>query len=122
MASDLSVEIVAADRKVWSGEATLIVTRTTEGEIGIMPGHEPVLGLLSSGVVTVRTSAGDDVTAAVSSGFLSVSEDHVAILAEQAVLSDEVDVSAAQSELDAAGDREVARQWAEAKLAVAGVR
>lgn len=122
MANDLNVEIVAADRKVWSGEASLIVARTTEGEIGIMPGHESVLGLLASGAVTVRTSAGDDVTAAVSSGFLSVSEDNVAILAELAVLSDEVDVSAAQAELDAAGDREAARQWAEAKLAVAGVR
>lgn len=120
--AELTVEVVAADRKVWSGTATIVVARTPDGEIGIMPGHESVLGLLVSGAVTIRAVDGAAVVAAVSSGFLSVSDDHVAILAEQVALSDEIDVAAVQAEIDAAGDNESARQWAEAKRRVAGVQ
>ena len=56
MAGELHVELVAAERKVWSGEATIVITRTTEGDIGIMPGHAPVLGLLVTGLVTIRST------------------------------------------------------------------
>jgi F-type H+-transporting ATPase subunit epsilon len=49
VAGELQVELVAADRKVWSGQASIVITRTTEGDIGIMPGHQPLLGLLVSG-------------------------------------------------------------------------
>ena len=58
MAAELHVELVAADRRVWSGEATLVVARTTSGDIGVMPGHQPLLGVLESGPVTIRTSEG----------------------------------------------------------------
>ena len=92
MAGELRVELVAAERKVWSGEATIVITRTTEGDIGIMPGHAPVLGLLVTGLVTIRSTNGDEVTAAVHGGFLSVADDVVSILAEVAELSDEIDV------------------------------
>ena len=54
MAAELHVELVAADRQVWSGEATLVVARTTSGDIGVMPGHQPLLGVLESGPVTIR--------------------------------------------------------------------
>ena len=57
--AELHVELVAADRSVWSGEATLVVARTTSGDIGVMPGHQPLLGVLESGPVTIRTSEAD---------------------------------------------------------------
>jgi F-type H+-transporting ATPase subunit epsilon len=96
----LNVDLVAADRKVWSGAATIVVAKTTEGEIGIMAGHEPLLALLVAGQVMVRTPGGQAVVATVSEGFLSVSQDRVDILAEMAELVSDVDTSAAQASSD----------------------
>jgi F-type H+-transporting ATPase subunit epsilon len=121
---ELNVELVAPDRRVWSGAASMIVARTTEGEIGILPGHEPVLGLLVSGQVTVRTTDGDTVRAAVHGGFLSVSEDTVSILAEIAELAEEIDVARAEEALQRAEGEEAdeERRRAETRLRVAGAR
>ncbi|AYY15627.1 F0F1 ATP synthase subunit epsilon [Actinobacteria bacterium YIM 96077] len=120
MAGELNVELVAADRQVWSGAASLVVAKTTEGEIGIMAGHEPVLAVLVPGPVTVRTTDGEAVVAAVDGGFLSVSQDHVAVLAEMAELASEIDVSSAQAALSEAGDDQATQRWAQARLQVAG--
>lgn len=121
MPGELNVELVAPDRRVWSGTASMIVARTTEGEIGILPGHEPVLGLLVTGQVTVRTTDGDTVLAAVHGGFLSVSDDTVSILAEIAELADEIDVVRAEEALQRAqeGDADEERRRAETRLRVA---
>lgn len=100
----LTVELVSAERMVWSGEAGFVVARTLDGELGILPGHVPTLGVLAEGF-TVRISggeAGEGVEAAVHGGFLSVSDDYVAILAEVAELSDEIDVDRARAALDRA--------------------
>jgi F-type H+-transporting ATPase subunit epsilon len=99
----LQVQLVAADRPVWSGEATIVIARTISGDIGIMPGHEPVLGELASGVVLIRTTDGSAVSAAIHGGFISVENDIVSLLAEQAELSDEIDVEAARRELERLG-------------------
>jgi F-type H+-transporting ATPase subunit epsilon len=79
----LTVELVAADRKVWSGDATRVVARTTDGEIGILPGHAPLLGVLVEGEVRI-SGEGEQVTARVDGGFLSVDHDRVTIVAERA--------------------------------------
>ena len=79
----LTVELVAADRKVWSGEASRVVARTTDGEIGILPGHAPLLGVLVAGEVRIA-GEGEQVTAQVDGGFLSVDHDRVTIVAESA--------------------------------------
>ena len=97
MAAELHVELVAADRQVWSGEATLVVARTTSGDIGVMPGHQPLLGVLESGPVTIRTSDGGTVVAAVHGGFISFADNKLSLLAEIAELSDEIDVQRAQA-------------------------
>ena len=100
----LSVELVSAERKVWTGEAAFVVARTLDGELGILPGHVSLLGVLAEGF-TVRVSggeAGDGIEAAVHGGFLSVSDDYVAILAEVAELSNEIDVERARAALDRA--------------------
>ncbi|MEW1956201.1 F0F1 ATP synthase subunit epsilon [Kineococcus sp. NPDC059986] len=79
----LQVELVAADRSVWSGEASLVRARTAEGEIGIMGGHEPLLAILAPGDVSISGTGSDGVTATVSGGFFSVDHDKVTIVAEQ---------------------------------------
>ncbi|WP_432547531.1 F0F1 ATP synthase subunit epsilon [Kineococcus sp. SYSU DK004] len=78
----LQVELVAADRSVWSGEASLVRARTTEGDIGIMAGHEPLLAVLGAGEVHISGAGSDDLTATVDGGFFSVDHDRVTIVAE----------------------------------------
>jgi len=85
-ARSLAVSVVAADHEVWSGEAKQVVARTTEGEIGILAGHEPILAVLSAGEVRVTTLDGTVVTANADDGFLSVQNDTVTIVAGAATL------------------------------------
>jgi F-type H+-transporting ATPase subunit epsilon len=84
--AELKVSVVSADREVWSGTAKQIVARTTEGEIGILPGHEPILAILAIGDVRVTTTSGELITAKADGGFLSVEHDTVTLLAGAAQL------------------------------------
>ena len=113
--AEIAVELVAVERMLWSGQASIVPAQTTEGEIGVLPGHEPMLGqLVDNGVVVIRPVDGDKLVAAVQGGFLSVSEDKVTILAEFAVWADEIDV--AEAEVAAASDDEETKALGEAKL------
>jgi F-type H+-transporting ATPase subunit epsilon len=86
----LQVELVSVEREVWSGEADMVVARTTEGEIGILPGHTPLLGQLAEGFdVRILQSGGEEFAVTVSGGFLSVTDAGVTILAEAATLPGE---------------------------------
>ncbi|WP_374999801.1 F0F1 ATP synthase subunit epsilon [Aeromicrobium sp. CTD01-1L150] len=113
----LRVELVAADRVVWSGEATQIAARTSEGDLGVLVDHAPVLSVLVPGVVTIH-SEGEVVAAVVEEGFLSVAENRVSILSEDAFLVDELDPAAVKAELEQAraDEDEAAVRRAEAKL------
>jgi F-type H+-transporting ATPase subunit epsilon len=82
VAKQLHVDLVAVEEKVWSGEADMLVARTTEGEIGVLPGHAPLLGQLAEpGQVRIKRPEGD-LSYDVSGGFLSVTTDGVTVLAE----------------------------------------
>ena len=123
----LQVELVAVEKKIWSGEATMVIARTTEGELGVLPGHAPLLGQLAEGgVVTIRTDSGEDVVAAAHGGFVSVTERGVSILAETAEISTEIDVERAREALrraeDDADDPEAldAARRAQSRLRAAG--
>jgi len=122
--STLQVELVAADRKVWEGEADMVIARTVDGELGILPGHTPLLGeLVEGGIVKITTTDNETVTAAVFGGFLSVTGDKVSVLAEAAELADEIDAQAARDTLSQAGDdpdAASARARATARLKAAG--
>ncbi len=83
----LKVQLVAADREVWSGEARMVSAATPEGSLGVLPGHEPFLSLLADGPVSVQAADGESVVADVSSGFLSVDHDLVTIVAQQVTVS-----------------------------------
>jgi F-type H+-transporting ATPase subunit epsilon len=97
----MQVELVSVERALWSGEASAVYARTTVGELGILPGHTPLLGALEPGW-TVRIDRVEDgpLTVAVHGGFLSVRGDAVSILAEMAELADDIDVSRARTALD----------------------
>ncbi|KAB1937077.1 MULTISPECIES: F0F1 ATP synthase subunit epsilon [Micromonospora] len=85
MAQQLHVELVAVEEKVWSGDAEMVVARTTEGELGVLPGHAPLLGQLAEpGQVRIKLAGGEQVAYEVAGGFLSVSADGVTVLAESA--------------------------------------
>ena len=82
----LRVELVAADKAVWAGEAKMVIAKTVEGEIGLLAGHEPMLAILSSGEVRITLTDGDKLIANAEDGFLSVEHDVVTIVARHAEL------------------------------------
>ena len=98
----LRVALVVPDRELWSGEANTVIAKTTEGDIGVLTGHSPVFGILAEGSLVEILADDTAVRAAVSGGFLSVADNQVSILAERALLSDEVNKEEARRELDTA--------------------
>ena len=83
----MQVDLVAADAAVWSGQAKLVVAKTVEGEIGLMPGHEPMLAILATGEVRITLEDGDVIKARAEQGFLSVENNVVTVVARSASLS-----------------------------------
>ncbi len=125
----LHVELVAPEKILHSGEADMVIARTTDGEIAFMTGHAPFIGSLGIGAVTIRASEGDDVVAAVHAGFVEVTDDRVTILSDVAELVDDIDASRAQRALERAeearggvGDDEEAQQRADAAVRRARLR
>ena len=96
------------DRSLWSGEAGLVIAKTLDGDIGVLQGHSPVFGILSPGslvrILDTEVDGGGqkELVAAVSSGFLAVRDDRVSILAREARLGSQVDVTDARTQLEAA--------------------
>lgn len=82
----LRVNLVSADAEVWTGEASLVVAKTVEGEIGFMQGHEPVLAILAQGEVRITGVDGNKILASAQDGFLSMSGDELTIVAGHASL------------------------------------
>jgi F-type H+-transporting ATPase subunit epsilon len=121
--AELHVELVSVEREIWSGEASHVVARTTEGEIGVLPGHAPLLGQLADGgTVRIFERGGGELVAAVHGGFLSVTDEGVTVLAEVAELGQDVDTGRASAALQRArSEQDVAAQRrAESRLRAAG--
>lgn len=123
----LQVTVVSPDREIWAGEAEMIIARTTEGELGVLPGHTPLLGELVPWPVRIKRSGEPDLVAAVHGGFLSVTKSGVSVLAENVELAEEVDTGRARQALERAGaagsddeDAASAGQRARARLRAAG--
>jgi len=124
MADNLQLALVAADRVVWSGEATMIIARTTDGEVGVLKNHAPLLSVLVPGAVEVHTVEGERWSAVINGGFLSVANNRVSILAEHAEMSHEVDLEKARQDLERAkqAGAESAKSDEEIRLAEARIR
>jgi F-type H+-transporting ATPase subunit epsilon len=82
----LTVNVVSADEQLWSGEASMVVARTTDGEIGILAGHEPLLAILAGGEVRVTQTGGRKIVVNAEDGFMSVQNDTVTVVARAAEL------------------------------------
>ena len=103
----LSVQVVSPESILWSGEADMVLTRTSAGgEIAFLNGHAPFVGALGIGVTRIRPVEGADVAVAVHGGFVEVSNNQVSILSDVAELAADIDVQRA----------EVAREAAESAL------
>ena len=103
----LHVRLVVPEGEIWAGEAEAVVAKTLEGDIGLLTGHSPVLGILSPGsVVRIlpqdRPVGRDWVQAAVGAGFLAIADDKVSILARQATLGADVNPATAKEAIAAA--------------------
>jgi F-type H+-transporting ATPase subunit epsilon len=121
----MTVELVSVDGELWSGKANFVFARTTVGEIGVLPGHEPTLAQLEeAGIVRIDGTDGSSTTAAVHGGFLHITPEGVTVLAESAELSEDIDVSRAREALNRADTSEpegaAAAARAEARLKAAG--
>ena len=122
----LAVELVAADRTVWTGKGSMVLARTADGDVGILPHHAPLLGSLADGAVLIRQDSGDPVVAVVHGGFLSVADNRVGILAEECDLAKDIDLAEAERSLSAAqqsDEDDAAHQVrrAEARIRAAGM-
>jgi F-type H+-transporting ATPase subunit epsilon len=123
--AEMTVELVAVERRIWSGQATFVKARTTVGDIGVLPGHQPTLAQLEeAGVVRVDGVDGTSTTLAVHGGFLSITGETVTVLAEFAEVAEEIDVQRARAALERADTSDpegaAAAARAQARLRAAG--
>ena len=114
----LQVEVVSPERILYSGEAEMVVARTSDGDIAFLNDHAPFIGALGVGPVTVRTVEGSDVRVAVHGGFVEVSGNRVTILSDVAELAEQIDVARATEARDRASRQEGFDDEAEAAAAL----
>jgi len=106
MANTLKLEIVTPDAKVFSEDVEMVTLPGVEGEMGIYPNHVPLLTQIVPGEIVAR-KGGQDFFLAIGEGFVEVTGDHVAILADMAIRAENIDEAKAEE----------ARRRAEARLA-----
>ena len=114
MAATFQVDVVSPEAVVWSGEATLVTARTTEGDIGIMAGHEPTMAALATGSAEILTES-DKVTVAVHGGFLQIYQNQVTLLSDRAEIV-EGDADEARAQAQALREAEEAVEADESEL------
>lgn len=128
--AELEVTLVAADREVWSGKASIVIAKTADGDVGVMPGHQPIMSVLKPSVALIKTvqdgAPGETLRVALHGGFIAVDENRVSLLSEAAELSGEINVARAEEALARARagefdrDSEAAAERAELRLRAAG--
>jgi len=130
--SSLKLDIVTAERVVYSGDVDAVIAPGIEGQLGILPHHAPLMTTLQAGELLVRRGREED-TLAISGGFLEVRPDRVIVLADTAERAEEIDLERAEAAKQRAEQRlvdkkapgldearcEVALQRAMARLTVA---
>ena len=102
MAKAFQVDVVSPETTVWSGQATIVIARTPEGELGIMADHEPLMGALATGPVEIEAETGERTTIGVYGGFIQVLNNQVTLITDRAQIT-----------TDTAQAREVAAELAE---------
>ncbi|EPD32689.1 F0F1 ATP synthase subunit epsilon [Propionimicrobium lymphophilum] len=96
MAEPLNVRVVSNDSPVWEGEATSVVVRTTEGDLGILSGHEPLMAILVPQAAEVLTVQGEREIFAISGGFVSIFKNRVSLICPYGELAKYISVEEAE--------------------------
>lgn len=99
MSATFQAEVVSADRVVWEGEATSVVVRTVEGDIGILSHHEPILAPLVPCAAEITTPDGRREVVAIEGGFLSMTLERCSLISQYARLAHEISLTEAEHEL-----------------------
>ncbi len=128
--SVMQVDIVSPERVLFSGQATMVITRTLGGgEIAFLPGHAPFLAALTENHTRITLDSGTVLDVAVHGGFVEVSHNKVSILSDVAELGDQIDVNRALAARERAEEAlrrehnveiEAALNRAQARLSAAG--
>jgi len=87
VAKTFHVDVVSPEATVWSGEATIVIARTPEGEFGVMADHEPMMGALATGPVEIEAANGERTTIGVHGGFIQVLENQVTLITDRAEIA-----------------------------------
>jgi F-type H+-transporting ATPase subunit epsilon len=107
LAKPFQVDVVSPEATVWSGQATIVIARTPEGELGIMADHEPLMGALATGPVEIEAESGERTTIGVYGGFIQVLNNQVTLITDRAqVTTDTAKAREVAAELEAAGEVE----------------
>ena len=128
--STIRVDIVSAETEIWSGEGTMVFAPGKMGELGIAPGHTPLITTLKAGDVRVQQENGEQEFVFVSGGILEVQPHMVTVLSDTAVRGHDLDEAAAleakkkaeEALLDAAAEMDYAQAQADLASAMAQIR
>jgi F-type H+-transporting ATPase subunit epsilon len=112
----IKVDIVTAERLVFSEDADIVMVPGVDGELGILPHHAPIMTMIKPGEVLVRKGT-EEYSLAVSGGFLEVTPDHITILADAAERADEIDIARAEAAKKRAEESLIGRTAAEVDTA-----
>ncbi len=121
MAMTMHCDIVSAEKEIFSGRVTMVIATGTLGELGIMPGHAPLLSGIKSGPVRLKFDNGEEEVFFASGGFLEVQPSGVTVLADTAVRADDVDEASAQAAKEQA-ERALADQQSDFDFSVAAAQ
>lgn len=88
MANTFQVDVVSPEATVWSGEATILIARTPEGEMGILAEHAPLMGALATGPVEIESESGERTTIGVHGGFIQVLNNQVTLITDRAEVAE----------------------------------
>jgi F-type H+-transporting ATPase subunit epsilon len=102
--SNIKLEIVTAERVVFSGEVDEIIAPGVEGQLGILPHHSPLMTMLQAGELVAKKGGQDDIMA-IAGGFLEVRPDRVIVLADAAERAEEIDIKRAETAKKRAEER-----------------
>ena len=101
----MTLEIITAERQVYSDEVDMVIVPGFDGQLGILPRHAPLMTMLKPGELMVRKSGEDDIHVAVSGGFMEVLGNRVSVLADACERSDEIDEERAELAIQRAQER-----------------
>jgi F-type H+-transporting ATPase subunit epsilon len=102
--ASIKLEIVTAERVVYTEDVDIVLAPGVEGQLGILPHHAPLMTILQSGEILARRGTEEDIMA-ISGGFLEVRPDRVIILADSAERAEEIDEERAQAAKERAEKR-----------------